>query len=169
MAVLVGADSADVLVIDLAQGASLRRLRGHNSKVIAARFGSRGELFTASQDGTAAEWNLRTATLVQRFRSRQFIADLAIDDAHGVIVALDGRGGLNFFERQRGRSLGVTTGNGRLGVRLWLAADGKTAAALGIKGDLTFLRIPYDETPTAQLERELACKAPAGMAMGMCQ
>jgi WD40 repeat protein len=163
-AVFIGGESADVGLLSIAgERPSIRWLKGHQAVVVAAYFEASGRLLTTSADGTALRWDLASGAAIQRFTGKHFITDVALDRSGRVLIALDGHGRLSYFDVESGRRLGSTTGNGRLGLRMWLL-PGDTVAALDMGGGLTMWNVVFDRTPTPVLERDLACKAPGTVA-----
>lgn len=90
--VAVGGDG-DIVLID-ADGGDLRRVLGHVSDVSMLRFGADGTvLASASEDGTAAVWNVATATRLATLpRHHDAVWDLVFVDGDTRVVTVGGDG-----------------------------------------------------------------------------
>jgi hypothetical protein len=84
-----------------------------------------------------------------------------------LVLAVDGKGGLEFFDADGGQLLGTIDGAGRPGRTLARLAD-HGIEVIDIQAGLSTWRVEPDRDPLVDLSRDLACKAPSGQGGDAC-
>ena len=161
--------NSEVVLVRLQPTPALVHLVGHQAPMVSIQFDGDGKrVVSTSEDGTGAIWDSASGRMLARLTPKaQFLADAAFDASGQLVVAVDGQGGVELFAADGAQLLGTLDGTGQQALQMARLADG-TLAVMNPAGGVTRWRIDGDRDPLAVVERELACKAPPGIAAGHC-